>query len=170
MQLTALRAAADRPEALGRQMMVVASRVFRSVALLAIVAAGGCSTPSSASIARPCLYVGQGVGGCVGFYVVDGAVTGGFALPGKPWVGSTHAWPIRRVSSLGDDTYRVFTLGGDPPQLGSFLLVVREVDEAALFYRLSLEGSADDVAFSGTAVNVDRIAGKLNAVEARSDG
>lgn len=127
------------------------------------------------------LYVGQGVGGCVGFYMVDGVVTGGFVLPSLlnltdvdaaarlltpeqiARVGRTEAWPICSVAYLGDGAYRVLTVGGQQPKLVVLQLVVAEVDEAALFYRMSTGDDRSDAAYSGTAINVDALATKLEA-------
>jgi hypothetical protein len=165
---------------------IIALRLCRPMVVAMLIA--GCASRSetapdleSVGPARDSadLYVGQGVGGCVGFYVVDGVVTGGFVLPSVlnlgdaaarrlspeqlAQVGRTEAWPICRITPLGDGSYRVLALGGQRPTLGEFELVVTEVDEAALFYRMSTEDDRSGVAYSGTAINVDALATKLEA-------
>ena len=123
------------------------------------------------------LYVGQGVGGCIGFYVRNGAVTGGFALPAKlnlsdarsrqllaDQPGSqyrTEAWPITRIRQLSHDTYIVMTITGEAAESGWFELVIQAVDDSALFYRMSPQGDRYVVAYSGTAINVDAMAAML---------
>ena len=129
------------------------------------------------------LYVGQGVGGCIGFYVLDGFVTGGFVLPSRlnlddtvarrlspeqrDLIGRTEAWPICRVTRIGDDDYSVMAFGGQHLSLGMFRLIVTELDGSALFYRMSPNDDQSQVAYSGTAINVDAMATKLETSRAQ---
>lgn len=120
------------------------------------------------------LYVGQGVGGCVGFYVVDGVVTGGFVLPAllnmtdaearrvarehSGRIGWTVAFPICGVTHHGNGCYRVQAVAAQHPTADMFDLVVTEVDGRALYYRMSAEDHRSEIAYSGTAINVDALA------------
>lgn len=157
----------------------IAARLL--VAMTVLMLSSGCVMRPEQSIQRPDLYVGQGVGGCIGFYVLDGVVTGGFVLPSRlnlddsiAWrlsreqrrvLGRTEAWPICRVTHLGDGAYRVVAFGGKRMSLTTFRLVVTELDDTALFYRLAPSENDAEIAYSGTAINVDAISSELEGLQ-----
>ncbi|MFT4513995.1 MAG: hypothetical protein ACI89X_003711 [Planctomycetota bacterium] len=49
-----------------------------------------------------------------------------------------------------------------------FQIVVTEVDDSALFYRMCPKDKLSDVAYSGTAVNVDVVATQLERASSLS--
>lgn len=148
----------------------------------ALILATGCATPPLSKPPsfdqKPAvdLYVGQGRGGSVGFYVREGEVIGGYVLPSR-WnisdesarilaeplrdsIGRTIVYPITRVECIGQGVYRVVAVGD--ASLERFELVVTEVDERCLFYRMAPVEDSSVVAYSGTAINVAALAARWN--------
>lgn len=114
------------------------------------------------------LYVGQGRGGCIGLYLRNGVVTGGYVVtPQRDSAGESLVWPILVLRQLDEDTCLVDSLGGAVPEFGRFNLTVTEVDELALFYRVAAIEAPHGIAYSGTATNVDGMIRKMGQAALR---
>lgn len=123
------------------------------------------------------LYVGHGFGGVAGFYMLDGEVTGGFVLPYavnrsdaerqrippnmRKMLSGALAWPIGRVTRTGDHEYIVSTVAGKFANPAVLQLKLAEVDRHALFYSMHSGSEGRAVVYSGTAINVGALAGRL---------